>query len=267
MPVVYFEGDGGLGNCLYQLAVAVWYKETYSYFNYKILCKYTNATQFGTSVLFDRKKAVLDDKGNPIPYNKTIFKNIEFTEKKYKGKILFNDYTDTKITSIGQDLIIKGYNQHRNLFKNSLKGVKQILNLSFPYEFNILNSIELEVCVCICIRLGKDWINKYNTESYCRAFDTLKNIASFKNAIVLSDVDDIKEHGINLPFPYIPLNVPDIVQFQIGIKCGHYILSDSTFHAWIAYLGCVDCPEKKVIFFQGGDFTKRNLSLDHWIGV
>ena len=44
----------------------------------------------------------------------------------------------------------------------------------------------------------------------------------------------------------------------------HYVLSESTFHLWIAYLGTVDRTDKQVIVFNNTDITKRPLSFKHW---
>jgi hypothetical protein len=270
MPVIYIEGEGGLGNCLYQLAVALWYKETYSYYNYKIICKRSHQMLMGTSNQFERKKYLTDDSQNPVTYEKSIFKNLEFTDKKHKGKIIHNDYTDTKIIALGQDLVIKGYNQHRNLFKDILPTLKTLLTFSIPFNLGAigLTTEQLQHAVCIGVRLGNDWRNKYTSESYKNAIETLKKEgASIDTLIVISDVDNIKEKGIYLEYPYIEVNVPDVLQFQLALECGHYILSESTFHAWIAYLGCVNNPNKKVVCFKDSDLCKRNLTMESWIQI
>ena len=61
------------------------------------------------------------------------------------------------------------------------------------------------------------------------------------------------------------INESDIIQFYFGLQCKNYILCESTFHLWIAYLGTIDKQFKKVICFNNTHITNYNLALENWI--
>ena len=84
---------------------------------------------------------------------------------------------------------------------------------------------------------------------------------------IISDTPNISNHfSLNEHYDYIEVNEKDIVQFYFGLACKNYILSESTFHLWIAYLASVKY-DKKVIVFNNTDITNRNLALDNWIKI
>ena len=68
-------------------------------------------------------------------------------------------------------------------------------------------------------------------------------------------------------YPATIVDENDIYQIYAGLMCKHYILSESTFHLWISYLGTINDDNKKVIIFNNTDITNRNLSLDNWIKI
>ena len=125
--------------------------------------------------------------------------------------------------------------------------------------------------ICVGIRLGKDFegIKMPNAESYKKAIDYFqkdKNI-NIDKIYVISDVPNIEACHFPLKqyYNYVEVVESDIVQIYFGLMCQHYILSQSTFHLWIAYLASIRDKTKQTICFNNTDITNRNLQLDDWI--
>ena len=59
----------------------------------------------------------------------------------------------------------------------------------------------------------------------------------------------------------------DITQINTGLLCNNFILSESTYHYWIALLKNSFDINTKVVCFNNTDITNKNLSLDNWIKI
>ena len=68
-------------------------------------------------------------------------------------------------------------------------------------------------------------------------------------------------------YPATVIDENDVYQLYAGLMCKHYILSESTFHLWIAYLGTIKNDDKQVIVFNDTAILRKNLSLDKWIKI
>ena len=92
---------------------------------------------------------------------------------------------------------------------------------------------------------------------------------SIDNLFILSDIPGAwaDEFGLQNIYPATFVDENDICQIYAGLMCKHYVLSESTFHLWIAYLGTVNSSEKEVIVFRDTGFANKNKSLDNWIRV
>lgn len=112
-------------------------------------------------------------------------------------------------------------------------------------------------------------MNKINSNSYLKALYYLKTSEeNMQKIYIISDTPNISNHfSLNEHYNYIEVNKKDIVQFYFGLGCKNYILSESTFHLWIAYLGTIDDNNKKVICFNDTDITHRKLDLENWIKI
>jgi hypothetical protein len=268
MPKIYIQGIGGLGNCLFQLVSAIYYCEKY---NYTLILQYTEPLLFGTSNKFDKIKCAIDVDNNWITYNKTIYKNLQFTHTIDNHIIVYNDYTDTKILpNCIDNILVCGYNQNINLYKEYISIIPKYLNL---YDNEIIQYItnkygNISNGICIGIRIGNDFtnMNKLTSTSYIKAIDYFKdNHIDISNIYIISDTPNINtKFNIDKYYKYTEINESDIVQFYFGLMCKHYILSESTFHLWIAYLGTIDNKDKQVICFNNTDITNRKLEFDHW---
>jgi len=92
---IIVKGIGGLGNCLFQIASAIYYAEKYGYT--LILDDSSNSLHIGTSNYTNRFKSKTDN-NNIISYKNTIFNKLTYrTCNKNNYKIIHNNYTDTLI--------------------------------------------------------------------------------------------------------------------------------------------------------------------------
>jgi hypothetical protein len=277
MNTVYVEGSPrwGLGNILFQVAAAIYYCEKY---NYKLVLIRSHWILFGTSIMFGKDQCFVDQNNNKLTYDETIFKKLIFMEKimspAHECIVIHNNYTNTKIVPTNNyDLIIKGFSQNISLFKEYIHKIPNYLNIE---DINIKNYINnkygnIENSIAICIRIGNDFrhMNKINSNSYLKALDYLKTSQeNMEKIYIISDTPNISNHfSLNEHYDYIEVNEKDIVQFYFGLACKNYILSESTFHLWIAYLGTIDDNNKKVICFNNTDITNRKLELENWIKI
>jgi hypothetical protein len=115
------------------------------------------------------------------------------------------------------------------------------------------------------IRRGLDFahMTKLTDNSYRRALEHVEGLGeSTEKLYVIGDVSAPLDLGGR---SYTAVDESDIVQFYFGLSCKNFILSESTFHLWIAYLA-MD-PEKKVVCFNDTDITNRNLVMPGWIKI
>jgi hypothetical protein len=249
---VYIEGIGGLGNILFQLSTAIYYAEKYGM---KIKVLRSDVTKFGTANKFGRTKC-------KEGYDSTIFSKLEFTNDREDSIIINNDYSDYKIVS-HKSIFIKGYCQNLNLFKEIFNKIPQYLSFNtIPEKYGDLSN-----AVCIGVRVGRDFahMRKLSQNSYIKAIEHLKLQGYvYDKIIVIADVDS---YWTDQSYNVIHINEDDVTQFSIGLKCKYYILSESTFHLWIAYVGTLNDTSKQVICFNDTDITNRALDLPSWIRI
>jgi hypothetical protein len=276
MKKVYLLGLNGcgLGNCLFQIAAAIYYCEKYNY-TLELMKDYSYL--FGTSNMFGKSKCKTDNNNNVLGYDTTIFKKLFFISQieEHNNITVHNDYTDNKITpNNDSNIIISGFNQNVQLFKEVMHKLPKYFHL---YDDNITNYIytkygDVSKSIAVGIRIGNDFkhMTKLQSKSYVKALDYYKQInENTEKVYIISDTPNIRDYNFDLHKHYncIEVNESDIVQFYFGLLCKNYILSESTFHLWIAYLGTTDTTHKRVICFNDTDITNRKLELDNWIKI
>jgi hypothetical protein len=255
---VFIDGIGGLGNTLYQLALGIYYAETHGY-NIRIVRN--NTTLFGTSQYFDRDKCIRDEDGNPVGYDKTIFRKLTFTDEVDSPyyHVLFNDYTSNKHEP-NIDILIKGYNQNLNLFQSVLSSIPKYLHFGNK-DYITTKYGDLSNATCICIRVGRDYshMTKINQYSYIHALETT-NIDTSKIVII----SDVPNYWKDTRYSVIDANEPDIIQFELALMCKNFIMSESSFHSWIGYIATSLDPSKQVFYFKDTCIDERRLYLPSW---
>lgn len=225
----------------------------------------------GTSNMFGRIKCHSDGT-KVLTYDKTIFNKLVFIDQMNEfSQIIHNDYTANHMVIDG-NLYISGYNQNLDLFKEVYSAIPRYLNLDdLAIKDYITNKYgDLSSATVICVRMGNDFshMKKITPASYIKALNAL----SVTNAYVIGDIPtntlfDNASSGLGVQgLAFKDVEESDIVQLYFGMMCKNYVLSESTFHLWMAYLGTDFGKDltKKVICFNNTDITNRKLHLDSW---
>ncbi len=270
---IIVKGTGGLGNCLFQIATAIYYAEKYKYKIY--LDENSTALQYGTANLTNRTQNKTEN-GINVSYKNSIFYKLKFANcQEVEGKILHNDYSNNKYNVSEQDntLIINGYCQNKDLFNDVRNNILNYLNIgdsdSVTYIKNKYDIDESKKNIMVGIRICDDFkhMNKITSESYKKALYHLVNeFDDDYNLIIIEDTIQNVNNLINFKIKgkIIIIQEDDIYQFNAGLLCNNFILSESTYHYWIAYLKSTIDVNSNVICFNNTDITNRNLALDNW---
>ena len=274
---IFVKGDGGLGNCLFQIATAIYYSEKYGY--QICLDENSNALNYGTSNFTNRKQCKIVD-NIEVSYKNTIFNKLNYINlDKVIGKIIHTDYENIKVLPNEEDtnLIISGYCQNKDLFSEVKNNIVNYLNVCDTKTINYLkikyNFDENSKNIMLGIRICDDFshMTKITKNSYKKAIFTLVNENECDyNIIIIADKPDKYKDIIDFDdvnCRIILVDGDDIEQFNMGLLCNHFILSESTYHYWIAYLKTSVDKNTKVICFNDTDITNRNLALDDWIKI
>jgi hypothetical protein len=267
---VFITGVGGLGNSLFQLSTAIYYCEKY---NYTLKILKNDTILFGTSNMFNKTKS-LKRNDKYIGYNETIFNKLEFIENiDTEYLVVHNDYTNDIIDPNNNNILISGHNQNIDLFRSVMNKIPNYLHFD---DIHIKNYIlekypGIENSTILCIRIGDDfkYMTKITPDSYLKSLSYLKtNNEIIDDLFIISDIP--VNCFLNNTIPYFKeINEPDIFQMYAGLLCKNIVLSESTFHLWIAYFATNfgENTNKKVICFNNTDITDKQLDLDNWIKI
>jgi hypothetical protein len=270
MNTIYVFGHPtcGLGNTLFQIATAVYYCEKYGY---KLELLETDEILYGTSNLFGKVKSLIID-NNFKPYTKTIFSKISLIKQlpKLDNYLqIVNNSIDDVIIPDGSPILVFGFCHNIKLsFDNLTKIYNNYLSFDDQYIKDYIRNKYGDISngICLGVRIGSDFqhMKKIQKSSYLAALEHYKNIGvNTDNVYIISDTPNYTIDGYNC----IDVDESDIVQFYIGLMCKNYILSESTFHLWIAYMGTCNDESKKVICFNDTDITNISFNLNSWIKI
>ena len=274
---VIVNGVGGLGNSLFQIATAIYYVEKY---NYKLVLDDTsNALHIGTANFTDRHKAKTCD-GNNVSYKDTIFNKLTYRNCSNTNnyKKIQNDYTCNLEIPRENDtaILISGYCQNINLFYEIKDSIFNYLNLfnnsDVDYIKNKYNIDSNEKNIMLGIRICQDFkhMTKITKTSYQKALNYLvNNDETNYNIIIISDTKEDYKKMIDFEIKgrVIFVDEDDVTQINAGLLCNNFILSESTYHYWIAFLKSSIDKNTKVVCFKNTDITNRNLQLNNWIDI
>lgn len=278
-PIVYIDGISGLSNNIFQVFTAVHYAEKY---NAKIILNNTsNVLHYGTSDKFGRN---ISRRVNGVKqsYLNTILNKFDaVSNTSDKTHVLYNDcFTTNKIELNNSDikLFISGYCQNIELFYEYGNKLFNYLNLSdesiHEYVSNKYPMNSSNKNIMLGVRIGDDFKGtKITKNSYTHALKTLINSEDEDkyHIYVLADVPNDWKNMIDES--YLPnvtfVNEDDIVQIYVGLRCNHFICSESTYHYIISFLAHLKDQSKKVLIFEDTDITNRCLSniLTEWIRI
>ena len=188
---------------------------------------------------------------------------------------------DSLLFNIGDDVYLNGYWQSEKYFRE----VEHIIREDFTFKTGIsekANELGTKIsnsnAVCINVRRG-DFVNhpvlgSVDTEYYTSAFRYIeKEIISPVIYIFSDEIDWCKEHlkfdceSHYVSHEYAGKKFRDY--FELMIKCKYFIIPNSTFAWWAAWL-CT-YPEKIVVapkvWFKNSNWNYQDVVPENWIKI
>jgi GR25 family glycosyltransferase involved in LPS biosynthesis len=269
---VYVSGIGGLGNNLFQLAVAIYYKEANKDKNINIildgsseLLRHGSGNKFGRSRL---KTSYLDRDSILGKFNTSgCIPKCDYN--------LDNDcFSLNKIDLSNKEnssLLISGYCQNIDLFFSVGEKLLDYFNLDdTSIKKPLLDKYKIDssaINIMLGIRIGIDGgfkYSKFTKQSYTSVLNTIVNSYDDDDKVInVYVLSDIKEVSFMIQtsdkYNIIYVDEDDVGQLYIGLVCNYFILSDSTFHWWIAFLKWSKDNSTNVYVFNDTDITNRCL--------
>ena len=271
---IYVEGIGGLGNSLFQIYTALYYVNKYNY--NIILVKDRENDQDSVLINGTGVTKNLNKKKNTnfISYKDSIFNKCEWISYKEMNNYITLGSIRSIESKTKTNIRIGGYCQNINSITINFDLIYNYLNLQDNSIISYINNKygDINNCICIGVRMGYDHSQKdiLSSKYYEKALETYKQMnIDISNIIILSDTNNAWNDILKLndKYPGNTIIEPDIIQFYIGIMCKHYILSISTYHLWIAYLGTHKNHHKNVIYPPSWRLPKDKLILQDWICI
>lgn len=278
---VHMYGTGGLGNSLFQLAVAVHYAEKY---NYNIKMVFGPPLVVGTSTNFERNVIRKDAIGKSVTYNYTIFNNpkleyIPLVKTEKYDKFLDFGYDIDKlieVTELDKKVGVRGHCQNYKLYRDVIDKILSYINLDDSFIIDYIdkkyNLASSKKNIMVGLREGSDFghMKKITSESYERALRTLtKEGEKDYNLVVIADhIDRWKNKlSFNIEGNVVLADEDDVTQYYIAMQCNNFILCESTFHYWPALFKYAIDSSTKVVVFNDTDLTNRCIALPEWIHI
>lgn len=276
--------SGGLGNQLFQYFYGISLNYNNTNCKTKFLRGYTKKGQIGIESVFDisidyiTKKEILKNY-NVILLNKYL---TSIYVKLIKKKILFNkqfkiDYENQILKNNLSQYYHHGYWQSEEYFTYPDEIIKK---LKFKKELNlnkILNISNDISTIAVHIRRA-DYLDESNKKIFTTLDDNYfleeikKMQKNFKKNIFIFFTDDydwvkIKFINTNINKIFISeFNLNSSDEFQLMSQCDHFIISNSTFSWWAAYLS--KNTSKKISFprqwFIKNNFINKRIIPKNW---
>lgn len=210
--------------------------------------------------------------------------NFSVVTDKYKRRINFlaglgiyihsnHIYFETSRKSILPDKYVEGL-WHSPIYFDSIRDILK-KEISFVERTKLpkdtIEQINTSQSVCIHVRRG-DYLNYSDyivcdENYYISAMNIIrKRVPGCRFFVFSDDMDWVKVHLNGEDVDYMPMNNTDTIDFEVMKTCKHFIISNSTYSWWAAYLGEY---EKKIVitpdrWYNDGK-NKEWLNLKDWI--
>lgn len=219
----------------------------------------------------------------PVTLAAKILNRIKRTFSQPQVYIQPNHAFDNSFWNLQNDCCIVGSFQSAKFFKGAEAELRELyqLNISLDEKSNVsLNKIQNTNSVCLHIRRG-DYVSNEHYSKMIGAksndyyYNALKKIAATQNDIaVFVFSDDIEWCKQNLKFEYPATFMDDNncnnnhhQQFKLMSSCKHFVISNSTFSWWAAWLGSF--KNKIVIapqtWFADGSQQENDIVPEEWV--
>lgn len=170
--------------------------------------------------------------------------------------------------NVDYDFNVHGYLQSEKYFSNNIKEIFKFKKYYTIKVFERYKEAFNKTTIAISIRRG-DYVDNPNYELlpityYIKALFEL----DYTNCNILIFSDDIeycKVHFQCLDNVYFVDDLNDIGQLMLGTFCNHFIIANSTFSWWMAYLGeKVDSRIIRPNYLFNGKLLEINDDKDFW---
>ncbi|WNS43528.1 alpha-1,2-fucosyltransferase [Paenibacillus sp. MMS20-IR301] len=148
---------------------------------------------------------------------------------------------------------VYGYFQSEKYFKKYKQQISEELkvkNSVSPRERDILDAIIQENAIAVSLRLGDDYrnstsLNVCDEDYFINAMDKIYKVHPDAVFYVFSDdIDRAKKFNFNYPVRFVE-GFKDYESLRLMYSCKHFVISNSSFSWWGAYLA--EHPDKMVI--------------------
>lgn len=195
-----------------------------------------------------------------------LYKRLPFEKRGYI-KQEFIDF-DSRLLQIRakRKVYLEGYWQSEKYFKDveeTIRADLRIIPPEDPRNQELAQSIQERTAVAVHARFfdapGKDGLNNLSSEYYSRTVKKMESMLTGAHYFLFSDKPEAAREIIPLPddrVTCIAHNKGDTNAYKdlwLMTKCKHFIIANSTFSWWGAWLA--ECPDKIVI---APSFEKRD---------
>jgi GR25 family glycosyltransferase involved in LPS biosynthesis len=267
---VIVNPDGGLGNQLFQIANGF----AYSKRNNKKLLIYSvwnNMSKSRPSYW----RSYLKNLDHYTIHPRIVKKVKSYMEPKFS-------YNPIPVSN--QSITLKGYYQSEKYFEDYKNEIKELFQLPEDLQPNLENILNFKegICVAVHIRRG-DYLKNPNfhiclqKEYYEKAKQVVEEKLGFiPNYYYFSDdiewvknefKDDIRENDKFIS------NYKDYEEMYIMEKCDHFIVANSSFSWWAAWLSSTQNEENKIViapdtwFGYSGPQDYQDIYCEKWIKI
>lgn len=252
--------QGGLGNQMFQIAVA-----------------YAYAKRHKTKAVFDFNTCHTPLQGNPsTKYAESILKKVPQGNVNITYQFMWNErgHGYREIPKLDGSLLLTGYFQSAKYFEDHEEDIKKLFD--FPTEIsNKINSYVdrtfPDMVTAVHVRRG-DYLKNPDIHPTCDVEyykKAMEEIGDGDFVFISDDIDWCKENfkGDNIHFsPY----TDEIEDLCLISACDNQIIANSTFSWWGAYL-CTWADKKvvapKLWFGDKGPQEQGDIIPDNWIKI
>lgn len=275
MKKIIVKFKGGLGNQLFQYSFALSLSYKYSlpifFDNFNLQLNHPKNTS---------RRFMLSELSVNYPFVSLFKKIYYFIMPFFIKNFVINDKTLNSVNDGRDTIILDGYFQNYILFDEFSNEIKDSLKLSSQNtDYTELENIILkcENSVALHIRRGDYVTNAYANkfhgvlliDYYLQAISILRNKLKNYNIFIFSD--DIKWAKENFKFDNFffvddTYKLSDVESLIVMSKCNHFIIANSSYSWWAAYLG--SNPSKNVIYPKSWNiYNSSPISPIDWICI
>jgi hypothetical protein len=172
------------------------------------------------------------------------------------------------------DWDVSAWLQSEKYWEHCKDEIKRVFTWESNYEAGVIKKIPVDFtnAIAISVRRG-DYVKNENYDLlpvsyYMQAL--MKEFPDFLDRQIMIFSDDIpycKLHFEGLPNVWYADALSDIAQLCVLSHCNNFIIANSTFSWWGAYLAELRNPDAKIVrpnYLFAGPLLKKSDSKDHW---